>query len=328
MRHLYFKTHNFRLNRVKIIVMKDIGIKTWPGWETVRVLGRGNFGTVYEIERDVLGQKEKAALRVVTIPQSSSDIDELRRNGYDDASITDTVKSCLKNIIDEYAMMRKLNGTANVVNCDDVRYVRNDDGYRWDIYIKMELLTPLLKRLGDTVPEKQVVRIGADICKALMLSEKYNIVHQEIKPSDIFVSENEEYKLDDGYLRVARIHEDIGVHFWAPPEFYKGNYYSGTADIYSLGLVLYWLLNERRVPFLPLLPKWPYASDIAEAFERRINGEKLPAPAHGSRKLQKVILKACALKPKDRYQNAEEFYNALQSTQDNGWNIMKRFFRL
>ena len=49
----------------------------WPGWETVRLIGRGSFGAVYEIERDMLGEKEKAALKVITIPQSSSDIDEL-----------------------------------------------------------------------------------------------------------------------------------------------------------------------------------------------------------------------------------------------------------
>ena len=43
--------------------MADLNDKiVWPGWETVRLIGRGSFGAVYEIERDVFGHKEKAAL--------------------------------------------------------------------------------------------------------------------------------------------------------------------------------------------------------------------------------------------------------------------------
>ncbi len=84
----------------------------WPGWETVRLIGRGSFGAVYEIERDMLGEKEKAALKVITIPQSSNEIEELRDEGYDEASITDTFKEHLKNIVSEYALMRKLNGNS------------------------------------------------------------------------------------------------------------------------------------------------------------------------------------------------------------------------
>ena len=45
----------------------------WPGWETVRLIGHGSFGAVYEIERDVFGHKEKAALKAITLPQSSCD---------------------------------------------------------------------------------------------------------------------------------------------------------------------------------------------------------------------------------------------------------------
>ncbi len=70
----------------------------WPGWETVRLIGRGRFGAVYEIERDVLGEKEKAALKVITIPQSESDISEMYSDGYDE-SITSTFKEHLKSLL-------------------------------------------------------------------------------------------------------------------------------------------------------------------------------------------------------------------------------------
>lgn len=66
---------------------------TWPGWDVVRKIGSGSFGTVYEIERDVFGRKEKAALKVISIPQNDSDIEELYYSGYNEASVTATFKS-------------------------------------------------------------------------------------------------------------------------------------------------------------------------------------------------------------------------------------------
>ena len=46
----------------------------WPGWKTVRLIGRGSFDSVYEIEQDVNGEKIKAALKVIPIPQNDSHI--------------------------------------------------------------------------------------------------------------------------------------------------------------------------------------------------------------------------------------------------------------
>ena len=54
---------------------------TWPGWENVGLIGKGSFGAVYEIQRDVFGSIEKAALKVITIPQSSSDVEDLISDG-------------------------------------------------------------------------------------------------------------------------------------------------------------------------------------------------------------------------------------------------------
>ncbi len=287
----------------------------WPCWETVRVIGNGSFGTVYEIERDVFGQKEKAALKVITIPQKSSDIDELRSNGFDDESITDTFKSYLKNIVDEYSLMRKMNGNTNIVNCDDVRYVQHDDGYGWDIYIKMELLTPLTKVSETGMTENQVIQIGKDICKALILCKKHNIVHRDIKPANIFVSENGDYKLGD--FGIAKTVEKtsggtkIGTYEYMAPEVYHDEPYGSAVDIYSLGLVLYWLLNERRTPFLPLPPNRFDYKEKESAYKKRFRGEPIPAPAHGSKELQQVVLKACAFRPEDRFQSANEFLTVL-----------------
>ena len=65
--------------------------------------------------------------------------------------------------------MCKMNGCTSIVNCDDIRYIQHDDGIGWDIYIKMELLAPLMKSLPASVPEETVIKLGKDICNALMV---------------------------------------------------------------------------------------------------------------------------------------------------------------
>jgi len=288
--------------------MNEIEKALWPGWETVRLIGRGSFGAVYEIQRRIFDDVEKAALKVITIPQNASDLDEMYSDGYDAESITATFQAHLKSIVSEYSLMRKMNGSANIVNCDDVRYVQHDDGIGWDIYIKMELLTPLTKALTNEVPEETVIRIAKDLCSALVLCNKHEIIHRDIKPQNIFVSPNGDYKLGD--FGIAKTVEKtmggtkIGTYKYMAPEVYNNQPYGSSADLYSLGLVLYWLLNEHRMPFLPLPPAKLMAGMDEDARQRRLSGEKIPAPAHGSDKLKAIVLKACAYAPSERYSSA------------------------
>ncbi len=289
----------------------------WPGWETVRLIGRGSFGAVYEIERDVFGHKEKAAMKLISIPQSDSDIEELYDSGYDEASVTATFKSHLERIVNEYSLMREMNGAANVVNCDDFRFLPHEEGIGWDIFIKMELLTPLTKALDRQPSDSQVIRIAKDMCNALILCRKYGIIHRDIKPQNIFVSKNGDYKLGD--FGIAKTIEKtsggtkIGTYKYMAPEVYNNQPYNHTADIYSLGLVLHWMLNERRSPFMPLPPAPAIATEEDEARAKRLSGTPIPPPAHGSAELQRIVLKACAYDSKDRYQSAEEMLRDLEA---------------
>ena len=294
----------------------------WPGgeWKTVKLIGRGSFGAVYEIEREVFGHIEKAALKLITIPQSSSDIDELLSDGYDEESITLRLEGYLKDIVREYSMMVDMKGCANIVYCDDVKYIQHDDGMGWDIFIKMELLTALPKALGKTMSDEQIVRIGADICSALAFCEKRSLLHRDIKPQNIFVATDGTYKLGDfGIAKTAERTTSgtkTGTYKYMAPEVYNNQPYGGKADIYSLGLVMYWLLNERRTPFLPLPPTTPTSTDEDKARARRFRGEPLPPPAHGSEELKRIVLKACAYDPKDRYASAEEMLRDLEKLKD------------
>ena len=292
----------------------------YPGWETVREIGSGSFGAVYEIARTLPnGKTEKAALKVISIPQNEGDVEELYSSGYDDASITAHFKSYLADIVNEYSLMAEIKGHTNVVYCDDIRYIQHDDGFGWDIFIKMELLTPLMKAKEPGAVEDTVKKLGADICSALVLCREKNIIHRDIKPQNIFVSEHGDYKLGD--FGIAKTVEKttggtkIGTYGYMAPEVYNNQPYGAAVDIYSLGLVMYWLLNEHRLPFLPMPPKVPTSTENEQARLRRFRGEPIPAPKNGSEALKRIVLKACAYDPKDRYHTADEMLEDLNAQQ-------------
>ena len=296
--------------------MQDISKIQWPGWETTRLIGRGSFGAVYEIKRTVLGGEEEfAAMKVISIPQSDSDIEELVGEGYDNKTISTVFKVHLTSIVSEYSTMKKMSGCHNIVACDDIKYFQHEDGIGWDILIKMELLTPLMKSLPQSVDENVVINVGIDICSALEICEENDIVHRDIKPQNIFLSKYGDYKLGD--FGIAKTVEKttggtkIGTYDYMAPEVYNNKPYGGSADIYSLGLVLYWLLNNRRLPFLPQPPEMATPKMKEAARLQRFHGEEIPEPVNGSAELKNIILKACAFDEKNRYTDAAEMKQAL-----------------
>ncbi len=292
----------------------------WKGWKVVRVIGRGSFGTVYEIERDVLGTVEKAALKHITIPRDENETEELLGDGYDMTSISRRYDKYLKDIVREYTIMASLRGNTNIVICDDVEYSPREGGVGWEIFIRMELLTPILRVMDQYGRPEDAVWMGTDLCHALALCGEQHIIHRDIKPQNIFVDRRGQYKLGDfGVAKVASrttAGTRVGTFRYMAPEVYHGQPYGAAADIYSLGLVLYWVLNRRRGPFVPLPPETPTARQEEDAQARRLCGEPLPPPADGSEELKRVVLKACAYAPEDRYRNAWEMLADLQALAD------------
>ena len=276
----------------------------WPGWKTVSVLGRGGFGAVYLIERDHFGTVEQAAMKVITIPQNDADIQELYSDGYTAESVSKRYADHMKDIVHEYSVMAKLKGCANVVYCDDVYQQQHEDGIGWDIFIRMELLTPLTKAMLSEYDEAKTIRLGADIARALMVCKEQNIIHRDIKPQNIFVSADGTYKLGD--FGVAKVTErttsgtKIGTYKYMAPEVYHDEPYGTAADVYSLGMVLYWMMNERRAPFVPLPPEIPTHAQEEEAKARRFSGEALPEPKNGSAELKALVQRCCNFDPEQR----------------------------
>ena len=235
---------------------------TLPGWEVVRKLGEGSFGGVYEIHRTLPdGTVEHAALKKLTVPKDPGEIEELYARSYDSASITAHFKEQMQDLVREYAFMQKLGENPNVVHCQDLRTIQHEDGIGWDIYIRMELLKPLKKWLDDRYDERRVIRLGLNICGALNGCHQRNIIHRDIKPENILVTDDGRFKLGD--FGIAKVSEKTatgtltGTYSYMAPEIANRQHYGASADIYSLGLVMYWMMNECTLPFLPLSKKNP-----------------------------------------------------------------------
>lgn len=297
--------------------MEDIRNIRWPGWEVKRLIGRGSYGSVYEIRKAFGAHEDRAALKVISIPQNNSEIFELRKEGYDDDSITQYFGDSLTRIENEYAIMADMKGHSNIVHCEDIRKVQHEDGLGWDIYIKMELLTPLKESIGSSITEEEIIKLGIDLCKALEMCESKKICHRDIKPENIFVSRDGTYKLGD--FGIAKTMEGtasgtkIGTYEFMAPEVYNNRPYNKTTDIYSLGMVMYWLLNNLSGPFLPNNGQKPTPSMKEAARARRFSGKALPAPVNGGEELKKYVLKACEFEPANRFHTATAMRIALES---------------
>ena len=291
----------------------------WPDWKIVKYLGGGAYGKVYEIERTISGtqEKEKAALKIVSRPKDAGEIEEYEVSGYDKESIIESYKSEIQNYVQEYKLMKALQGQTNIVSCDDFTVVWNENGIGGNVFIRMELLTPLNQVLKErALSTEEIIKLGKDIASALILCEKKNIIHRDIKPANIMVSQFGNYKLGDfGVSKImdhATYATAMGTPEYQAPEVVHMKKYGQTADIYSLGITLYWLLNNRRMPFIGA-DEQPTVDQKNEAMERRYRGEKLPAPKNGSAKLKKIVLKACEYNPEDRYASAQEMYDDLDT---------------
>lgn len=290
----------------------------WDGWRVKGSLGRGSFGTVYEIEKSEAGSTERKAMKVISI--STDMIDDIYGSKYSVDTARKIAEESLASIRREYDIMYELRGNPNIVRCDDMKVVGHRDGIGCDVYIMMELLTPLQKSWRqDDISEEDVLALGKDICRALEACERHHLIHRDIKPQNILVTDNGTYKLGD--FGTARTFENTtsatmaGTETYMAPEVLFRRKYGRDVDTYSLGLVMYRMLNRGQLPFIDP-DKIPTPDERARSLQKRLNGEALPAPATGSRPLKAVVLKACSYDRRDRYASATDMLDDLFLAED------------
>ena len=288
----------------------------YQNWKPVRTLGTDSYGTVYEIARDDgFGMVDHAALKVLSIPAAPEDFDALVAEGRTPEEVTALLHRQVETIARQLMAVDAISDEPNLLRCEDHVIRAHPDGRGWDIYVRTELLPSLPDYLRNHPHgEADIIQLGAGLCSALETCHRRGIVHGDIKPRNVFVgggnfNEQVTYKLGD--FGMAQFSAVDNTNDFMAPEVLCGAEVSPESDLYSVGMVLYWALNERRIPFVPLPPTAVEASDLAIAREQRLRGDPLPEPLHGSQALKNVVMRACADDPAQRYASVEEFRAAL-----------------
>ena len=292
-------------------------------WYITKQLGAGSYGKVFEIQRtDALdGTVYRSALKAITIPSSPEELQSvLDEDGLDRQGASSYFRETVVALNREIALMNKVKGHSNIVSYEDHDVIEHTDGIGWDILIRMELLTPISQyfKQFDTIPRQAVLRLGIDLCRALEVCEKYSIIHRDIKPANIFISDTGDFKLGDfGVARTASASTGAstfaGTVNYMAPEVFRREKYTASVDTYSLGLVMYQLLNANRMPFYPPYPQPLTALAKERAHDRRLAGEPLPDPVNASGPLADILRKACAPAPADRFASPTEMRLALEA---------------
>ena len=297
-------------------------------WKIDKELGKGAFGQVYRIYwEDGLGGYTTSALKFIHIPSEEALVNQKEIQPNMEAVRNYFLKQ-VERIKEEILILQKCKGQSNIVSYEDHLIVETagEEEIGWDILIRMELLYPMNPYFSrKEATQYDVIKMWSDIANALIYCEDQNIIHRDIKPANILISESGSFKLSDfGVARknlqgAAEASTRVGTQKYMAPEVDRNLKYDKRADYYSLGCVVYYFLNKRRLPFYPPYPKEVDADDALMAEERRVKGDKIPALRDASKEVNRVLLKSLEYKPENRYKSARELYDAIQKlmkTQD------------
>ena len=297
---------------------KDVPVSVWPEWELIEKIGEGSFGKVYKAKRTERGRSFYSAIKIISIPASKGELDSVRAEMNNEQSTREYFRNLVEDCIQEIYTMEHFCGNSHVVSFEDFKVVEYLDEIGWDISIRMEYLTSFMDYCtGKELTEKEVIKLGCDLAMALIYCRKLNIIHRDVKPENIFVSRFGDFKLGDFGIAREQAHtmsnmSKKGTYSYMAPEIYKGEKYDSSIDIYSLGIVLYKLMNQNRLPFLSLDKQLITYRDKENALARRMAGEKMPAPVNASAAFSHIILKACAYEPGKRYRKPEDMLRDLE----------------
>ena len=256
------------------------GDRPLSGYTVQRGVGRGGFGEVYYATSD--GGKEIALKYLRENPQV------------------------------------ELRGVTHCLNLKSPYLVANHDikqSAEGEHFVIMEYVNgPSLRELMNSEPSglgpQKAAYFLREIGKGLAYLHDRGIVHRDLKPGNIFYEDGYVKIGDYGLAKIMAASQHSGqtmsvgtVHYMAP-EIGSGNY-DRTIDIYALGVILYEMLLG-RVPFS--------GASMGEVLMKHLTAQpevdELPAP------VPKVIRKALAKDPNDRYQTVQEMVSELFAVED------------
>ncbi len=196
----------------------------------------------------------------------------------------------------ELDIMQKMKNCERVVSYYDSRAVYNSDG-EYAIISLRECVKPLSDEYDlNDLPTATALKAVLSACDAVAQFRSMGITHENISLENIFITSLGEFKL--GSFAATSVGEECKA-----PEEYSPDADISQSDMYKLGMLLFKALNKNRAPFLPQYPTEVTQENLSNALQRRLGGEVPSAPENSPTGTEKIIKKACAFKPKDRYQN-------------------------
>ncbi len=266
--------------------------KVMNGWTQEGILGSGAFGTVYLARNTETGAF--SAVKVIKTPPGREAVDNALKLGIGQELLS-TYFGKFKNDLSWELTMYKTVKSQHLETVEDIITV-DADGPGWTGYIRKGIYTPMAVYF-DKAPATQedAARLGVEIASALDALAQYTMVHGEVKPENIFVSDTGEFVLGD--YGVRRCLEKAGSGIFSAeedgfeaPEVGQDRLYTARSDIYSLGALMAYTANGCQMP----PNRDPGAiRDLDPAFAA-------------------IIKKTMAADPKERYQTAMQLKLELQ----------------
>lgn len=283
---------------VKLVPPKEWAIPRVDGYEVQQMLGKGIFATVWQAIRRSTG--EAVALKIIRMDLATNDVfDRFAR---------------------EISLMEKLDHP-NIATIYDSQIGKTLG------YYAVELISggTLERYVQKNSPKPAaLLLLAAKVCDALDHAHQQGVIHRDLKPSNIMMTDDGEPKLVDFGLARSMFKASesdsaahsmagsvIGTPLFMSPEQARGDNESldGRADIYALGIILYVMLVRKHPHKISHRDRWETIRQIAQGQARRPS-ELRPG---FDEDVERILMKALAEKPDDRYPTAGAFATAIRS---------------
>lgn len=259
-------------------------------YELIEKVGEGGMAVVYKARDRLLNRFVAVKILKPEFTRDLKFIESFRRESQAAASLTHP------NIVNVYDVGKEGN----------IHYIVME-------YIEGMVLSDLIRKEGAMDP-KRAVSITKQIASALSLAHKNHIIHRDVKPHNILITEDGVAKITDFGIAKAISNATIvgnqtgtimgSVHYFSPEQA-RGGYVDEKSDIYSLGIVLYELLTG-KVPF--------DADNPVTVAVMHMNEEMVPPSQIVSAippDVEAIVMKAASKYQVNRYKSADEMVTAL-----------------
>ena len=247
--------------------------------------------------------EKKYIVKIISIPASQTQLDALLLTGAfsEPSAAMDYFKELADHVEREATALKNLSRVEGFLSFEGWQVVPMEGRLGYEIYLLSSYrhtLESYVRR--NNMTHLGTVNLGIDICSALSAARRAGWIYADLKPSNIFISENKEYRIGDlglmelDGLALADLPGKYHSAYTAPELTDDMISPNTTMDTYALGMILYQIFNEGQLP------------QVSHPTE-----DILPPPNNADYEMAEIILKACAPNPSDRWEDPVQMGQAL-----------------